>query len=228
MDDGNNPEHIAKGLSAGQMVTLFLAGAAVCALFFAAGFIVGYNEKSSTAAPVTEKLTEPSDIPPVVTQDSPRQAGEFPRKGSKEDKSASSQAPPEPLRPQPRSLPTTEVAEAQTKPELEPRLPPAVMPSKGASPATAAGGTPHATPGGPSASGVMIQVAATATKVDAEKMVKALQSLSYPAILVTPQRAHASDNLYRVQVGPYATREIAEKIRARLIHDGFKQPFIKH
>lgn len=228
MEEDNNPEHVAKGLSAGQMVILFLAGAAVCALFFAAGFIVGYNEKSSTAAPVTEKLTESSDIPPVVTQDPPRQPGETSRKGAKESKIASSEAPPEPLRPQPRTSPTAEGAEGQTRSELEPRLPPAVMPSKGASPATALGRTTHGTPSGPSASGMMIQVAATGTKVDAEKMVKALQTLSYPAILVTPQQAHASDNLYRVQVGPYATREIAEKIRARLIQDGFKQPFIKH
>jgi rare lipoprotein A len=227
MDDGTNPDHVAKGLSGGQMVLLFLAGAAVCALFFAAGFIVGFNEKSSTAAPVTEKLAESSDIPPVVTQDPPRQPGESSRR-AKEDKSAAGQGNPEPLRPQPRTSPTADVADDQTKPGMEPRLPPAVMPVKGTSTAAASGGAAHGTPAGPSASGMMIQVAATGTKVDAEKMVKALHTLSYPVVLVTPEQAHSGDNLYRVQVGPYPSRETAEKIKARLIQDGFKQPFIKH
>ena len=227
MDDGNNPEHAGRGLSAGQMVILFLAGAAVCALCFSAGFIVGYNEKSSKPAPVTEKLTESSDIPPVVTQDPQIMSGETSRKRSKEDKSGLSEASPEPLRPQPRTSPTSEVADAQTKPESEPRMPLAVMPSRGAG-AAASGRAARETPAGPIGSGIMIQVAATGTKADAEKMVKALVTLSYPAVLVTPDQAHASDNLFRVQVGPYATRETAEKIRARLIQDGFKQPFIKH
>jgi len=75
---------------------------------------------------------------------------------------------------------------------------------------------------------MMIQVAATGSKADAEKMVKALQALKYQVVLVTPQQAHSGDNFYRVQVGPCATRETAEKIRDRLIQDGFKQPFIKH
>ena len=59
-------------------------------------------------------------------------------------------------------------------------------------------------------------------------MVAALKSLNYPVNLVTPEQAHASDNLFRVQVGPYATRENAEKVRTKLTLDGFKQPFIKH
>lgn len=74
----------------------------------------------------------------------------------------------------------------------------------------------------------MIQVAATGTRPDGEKMVKTLKGMNYPAVLVSPQQARAGDNLFRIQVGPFATRESAEKTKARLMQDGFKQPFIKH
>lgn len=74
----------------------------------------------------------------------------------------------------------------------------------------------------------MIQVAASGTKPDGEKLVKALKSLDYPAVLVSPEQAHAGDNLFRIQIGPFATKESAEKTKARLMKDGFKQPFIKH
>jgi cell division septation protein DedD len=74
----------------------------------------------------------------------------------------------------------------------------------------------------------MIQVAATGTRADGDKLVKALKSLNYPAYLLTPEQAHATDSLFRIQVGPYPTRESAEKEKLRLMQDGFKQPFIKH
>ena len=72
-----------------------------------------------------------------------------------------------------------------------------------------------------------LQVAALRTKQDAEHLVEILRSRSYPVFLVTPEHAHAGDNLYRVQVGPFRTRDEAEKMRTRLSQEGFK-PFIKH
>jgi cell division septation protein DedD len=74
----------------------------------------------------------------------------------------------------------------------------------------------------------MIQVAASGTKADGDKLVKALKSLNYPAVLLSPAQAHATDNLFRIQVGPFPTRESAEQTKTRLMKDGFKKPFIKH
>ncbi len=227
MGDGENPEYGARGLSAGQMALLFLAGAAVCGMFFSAGFIVGYNQKSSAVTPLTEKVTDPSDIPPVVTQDPPNPYAEPFRKGSNPRKPATEDAQAEPLRPQPRS--SADRAEGtQSELRIEPHLPPAVVPPRaGGPPAVSTAASTHI-PAGEAGSGFMIQVAATGTKPDAEKMVNALKSLDYRANLVTPEQAHSSDNLYRVLVGPFTTRENADKVRAKLIHDGFKNPFIKH
>jgi cell division septation protein DedD len=84
-----------------------------------------------------------------------------------------------------------------------------------------------ATPSGPVPSGFAVQVAASRSKSDAENLVKELGSRGYRVFLVTPEYAKAGDNLYRVQVGPFSTREDAEKSRDKLRKEGFK-PFIKH
>ena len=64
-------------------------------------------------------------------------------------------------------------------------------------------------------------------KPDAERVVRVLRGRGYHALLVPPQHAHAKDSLYRVQVGPFASRDGAEKTLAKLKHDGYR-PFIRH
>jgi DedD protein len=75
--------------------------------------------------------------------------------------------------------------------------------------------------------GFTVQIAASRTKQDAEALVKILEGRGYPVFLVAPEYARANDNLYRVQVGPFASKEDAEKVRAKLTQEGFK-PFIRH
>jgi cell division septation protein DedD len=75
--------------------------------------------------------------------------------------------------------------------------------------------------------GFTVQIAASKTRQDAEALVKILEGRGYPVFLVTPEYAHANDDLYRVQVGPFALKEDAEKVRVKLAQEGFK-PFIKH
>ena len=72
-----------------------------------------------------------------------------------------------------------------------------------------------------------MQIAASRTRQDAEALVKILEGRGYPVFLVTPEYAHAKDNLYRVQVGPFTSRDDAEKVRAKLTREGFK-PFVRH
>jgi cell division septation protein DedD len=74
--------------------------------------------------------------------------------------------------------------------------------------------------------GFVVQVIASSEQRDAERVVNELKSRGYGAFLVKPQDAGLKDNLYRVQVGPFPTREEAEKVRNRLVKDGFK-PFIR-
>jgi rare lipoprotein A len=90
------------------------------------------------------------------------------------------------------------------------------------------GGTATAAAGaGEGGAGFTVQITASRTKQDAEALVKLLKGRGYPVFLVAPGNAHANDNLFRVQVGPFASRDDAEKARAKLTQEGFK-PFIRH
>jgi cell division septation protein DedD len=100
---------------------------------------------------------------------------------------------------------------------------PPAKPERGAAPARAASSSGVSQAG----SGFAVQVTALRTKQDAEAMVRALRGRGYPVLLVSPGHAHAKDSLYRVQVGPYASRNDAERARAKLTQQGFR-PFIRH
>ena len=229
MGRGENPEYVAKSISGGQLVLLFLVGAAVCGGFFSAGFWLGHNERESALAPVTERVSQPTDVPPLVTQESPSPVDDSGAPAHKGVTTAAGEAKPEPLRPQPLSSSTGQSTEAPAKPGIN-------KSSAAAAPQEVADSNPSAIPNAAllrdpvsgAGSTFLIQVAATATQPDAVKMVKALKALDYPVIFVTPEQAHSGDNLFRVQVGPFSTRESAEKVKAKLIQDGFKQPFIRH
>jgi cell division septation protein DedD len=75
--------------------------------------------------------------------------------------------------------------------------------------------------------GITLQVSAGRNKQDAESVVNILRERGYPVFLATPEYTHTNDDLFRVLVGPFKTREDADKARAKLVQEGFK-PFIRH
>ncbi len=219
MGDTSKWEHGEKGLSAGVLVVFFLVWVGVSAVFFSLGFLVGYNEQSSKAGPVTERITTTSIIPPTVNPPAsvPTGSGQAFRSEPKETASAASAS---------LSRPSTEVI---SMPSPKPSA--TTGKATGRESRVASGGRT-----GPAATGTAgkavhmgftVQVDALRHKQDAEALVKILKARHYPIFLVAPEYAHSKDNLYRVQVGPFTTREDAEKVRARLSQEGFK-PFIKH
>jgi len=213
-------EHEERRHSARYLVLIFLGLVAMCGVFFSAGFIVGRNERSLHLAPSTEVVAPPAVIPPTINPP-PESAPGTPQE------SAAGHATPNPA-------PETEVV-----PPTEPGVNP---PSAGAKPAegappgeqTSGAAKPASNPSSPPApaagavgEGITLQVAAMRTKQDAETMVNVLKTGGYPVFLVTPEYAQADDNLFRVLVGPFKTRDDAEKVRAELAKKGFK-PFIRH
>ena len=102
--------------------------------------------------------------------------------------------------------------------------PPETAPATGQS-------TPKGDQAAPAASepgqGLTLQVLAMHTKPDAESVVTVLKEKGYAVFLLTPEKAHTDDGLYRVVVGPFKTRAEADKARDKLKEDGFK-PFIRH
>ena len=221
MADGGDKRHDEKGLSARYLVLVFLMGVAACAVFFSLGFLVGYNERSSRTAGMTEQVTPSGVIPPTVNP--PLETVQPTRKEAASAVSAS--AGP--------SKPASSEAPKEAKPSARPATAPAAAsapPPTAAKPGLTTAATPASPQGSPRAevgSAFTVQVAASQNQQDAEKLVKELKSRGYAVFVVTPEFAHAKDNLFRVQVGPFVTREEAQRVRDKIAKEGFK-PFIKH
>ena len=209
-------KHDERGLSARYLVLVFLMGVAACGVFFSLGFLVGYNERSAKTAGMTEQVAPSTVIPPTINPplETVPVTGKDPapsQKPAAEQAKASSKAEKEAL-----SLITREAQ----KPDSD--LPPP-------SAAMAHNRPPATPPGGKSRQvgmGFTVQVAASKEKQDAEKLVKELKSRGFAVFLVLPEYAKTGDNLYRVQVGPYGTREEAQTVRDKIAKEGFK-PFIR-
>jgi cell division septation protein DedD len=207
-----------KGLSARYLILVFLMGVAACAVFFSLGFLVGYNERPSKTAGTIEEVTPTGEVPPLVNP--PRESAA----------AGTSQTPASPAG----ELTTEHIVapDAPAKAPLERAA--ATQPAPPAlRPATSAAAAKSPTRSGRSGrtaqpeTGFTVQVTASRDKRDAEKLVKELRSRGFDVFVVTPQSSDAKDNLYRVQVGPYATREEAVRVRDRIAKEGF-MPFIKH
>jgi DedD protein len=205
-----------KGLSARYLVLVFLVGVAACAVFFSLGFLVGYNERTSRSAGPTEEVTPSGVIPPTVN--APLETVQT---------TGNETAPINPRNAAPEPSPTQSVTEEKpTTDRAAPQAPQPVSPRTDTRAATHA--VPAASaPGREVETGYTVQVAASRAKEDAEKLVKELKSRGFAVFVVRPEYSGAKDNLYRVQVGPFATRDEAQKVRDRIAKEGFK-PFIKH
>ncbi len=214
MSDKPKRSQSEKGLSAGVLAVVFLIWAGICAVFFSLGFLVGYNEQSSKLASLTERVAEPSAVPPLVS--SPHRSSDSRTKESK-------------VFSPPPSGGSTDSDEGVSQAS------PPTAPSKVAGSA-AADQDSEAQSVTPSASqgqklrevgmGYTVQVDALRAKGDAEVIVKILKERHYPVFLVAPEYSNTRDNLYRVQVGPFASRDDADKVRTKLAKEGFK-PFVR-
>jgi len=207
------------GLSTRHLLLIFLAGVAVCGVFFSLGFLVGYNERSGRMSPTAEQVATPATIPPTVNP-----PPETVPLGSTPATSIPSRVASPPAGSPPASAPKTA---SFSKAALAPARASAAPSAKGdqQSETDTTGRSLAGT--APAEGGFAVQVTAMRTKQDAEAVVRVLKGRGYPVFLVPPAPAPASDNLYRVQVGPFASRDLAEKASAKLKQQGFK-PFIRH
>jgi DedD protein len=211
-----------KGASGRQLVLMFLAAIAVCAVFFSLGFVVGYNHAPSKAGPVTETVTSPGEIPPTVNPPSGSSSVSSPQGMETETVSPGSASVPQPERPTPltsepaaKEPAQTAVTPKKTTPKVAPKSNPATPPRRQSSDSPSTNSNSH----------FAVQVMASRTLVDAQNLVKLLKSRGYPVYVLTPQQAHARDKLYRVQVGPFTTRAAADATRDKLVGEGFR-PFV--
>jgi DedD protein len=204
-----------KGGSARFLILVFLVGVAACAVFFSLGFLVGYSERTSRSAGPTEQVTPTGVVPPAVN--APLETVE-----TTGNETAPINAP------EAASVPLPAEPATQTKPSAGQPASPKPLSNPPASTRAAASSTASRTaPSRPVETGYTVQVTALRDKQDADKVVSELKSRGFAVFVVRPEYSGAKDNLYRVQVGPFATREEAKKVRDRISKEGFK-PFIKH
>lgn len=207
-------EREARGLSVRQLTFIFFGAVGICALFFALGFLVGVNRRSASSAPAVEQVPPPSAIPPAV--DAPLQSAaagphtaNAPQSTVIEQNLKTASQPPA-------------AVQAQSSPSAEQS---AVNNEKAAARAKEKKAAPSMIDSSARAGrGIMVQVAALRTERDAQSLDRTLKSRGYPAVVLNG--AASRDGLYRVQVGPFTSRDAALRTLHRLSSQGFR-PFIR-
>ena len=106
----------------------------------------------------------------------------------------------------PTDLSFYERVESKPRPAAQP-APPAETPEK-PSPAPAAGQP---------AQRIFLQVAAVSQESEAKRLGKKLEDLGFPSVIRPPE----GDHLFRVQVGPFGSAELADAAARRLQAQGF-------
>lgn len=181
-------------LGTGKLLGLFFGLVIVCALFFALGFSMG---RSSAKSGLTIEERPPATLRPQ------------PDAGPKADAGTPVRVAPAPV------SPSDSTAQSQA---------PANAGAPAATSSSATGAPPEMMKGSPLLSGAAytVQIAAVSKQEDAEALVSALKTKSYP-VFIAP---NTSDKLFHVQIGPFADIKDAEAMKAKLTSDGYN-PIVK-
>ncbi len=203
-------------LGAGTLLLLFCGLVVLCGICFGAGYAVGHHRAQAATAAADQ---------PATADQGAALAGNAQAKPS-----ASSAPVPQPSQaPVPAQSPAqSDSGEPQQSAEstdadpaaqgATPQVRPALAARSSVPQTQAAASTRSALPaGGQAAGGLMVQVAAISRAEDADVLVGALRKRGY-AVNV---RRDPADNLIHVRVGPFATRDEANRWRMRLLNDGY-------
>ena len=202
-------------LESRHLVGLFLGVVVLCCVFFTLGYVMGHSQQGSAkvmAAGVNEAKAAP--VPETAAKND---AGQTPVPSPSEWHFPSAAEPAKPAEKVEPNKPSVALNPPPGASSDVPR-PPAIgsapvskpssneaVKSKTAAPRIAKGS-------------ILLQVAALTRESDALVLAEALQRKNFPSFITTP----AGDNLYRVQVGPYADRESADLAKRALEREGFK------
>lgn len=205
-------------LGVGRLFGLFFSLVILCGISLGAGFWLGRNsmKQAAAATPAVAATTpapaygssKPGAAQPTTHVVSPRASdcdggGNCPTQGAPQGTAAGG------------ATDLTFYQAVQQK-DTHPQL----------APPPSASGT--ATPAAPASdartlgSGYLVQIAAVRNQDDARLLSETLRKQQYPVLISQP-----GDNLFHVQVGPYADIKEAEAIRSRLVSEGYN-PFLKH
>lgn len=225
-------------LGAGKLLGLFFLLAATCGIFFAIGYSLGktsareqaMNDRSAETAAVSPDNTgsKPSAVHTLSPKDGDKDAA--PAKESEPDltfykavrqsgddhKEDSKLQVAKPAAESP-------VKKAEPSPQQGKTTPPVADPTIAAGPTGKSAGTGASPPAPPAAGTFVVQIAAVSHEEDAAALAGALRKKAYTASVVNNP---GKDKLFHVVLGPYATLQDAESMKAKLEGEGYN-PIIK-
>jgi septal ring-binding cell division protein DamX len=211
-------------LNGKQLIFMFMAVTVVLVVTFLFGVLVGRGVRQGAA---TTEITDtgvapdPGLAPAADNTPAPAPAGSSPSQTpaapqadelSYADRLLRDTAPEERLKPAPEAAaPVVQEPVAAPPAKQEPPSPP---PARQAGP-PAKLPVAAAQSSDPSGPGFAVQVAAYPDRRDAEKLVQSLSTKGYPAFVMDPVQG-APTKLFRVRVGKYPNRSVAEGVQAQL------------
>jgi DedD protein len=206
-------------LGTAKLLGLFFALVAICAVFFALGYTLGRKSESGVSAATTlAPLPASNGAKPASSNTAPATPMTFYK--AVEQQNANPQLTP--------AVAGTAAPATSQQPGTQPPASAAEGSSSGTTTSsTTTQGAQTVNPPDPMApipaGGYFVQVAAVSKQDDAEALVEALKKKQYPAFVAGNS---TTDNLFRVQLGPFSDVKEAEATRSRLISDGYN-PILK-
>jgi DedD protein len=215
-------------LGTGKLLGLFFMLALTCGIFFAVGYSLGKTAEREQALKNQPAQSLPADPDVATAKNSATSApsGKVTAAAEKEETPSEpapkmtfynsvKQAPGEPAKPVSELKSTENSAVTATKPH------------ENAKPVQTAKAEVPAVPGAPQASAAgsyLVQIAAVTHEEDAAALAGALRKKSYTASVINSPGG--KDKLFHVVLGPYASLQDAETMKAKLQGEGYN-PIVK-
>lgn len=208
MSESARQSYYEVALSNRQVLMVFVVLLLCVVVAFVAGVWVG---RQGSLAPV-ETVEAQTISSGTEEEDQPLERLDFfSRDGEAEGSPAAEDTSP-PVEPQPAPAEQPPAAVAQVDAPVEPAPQPQPMPAPAAeAPAAAPPAAPSPAPAAETASaGLVIQVFSSSSQDQARQVLDRLRSGGYPALL-SPVEV-SGQTMYRVRIGPYSDRQVAEGI----------------
>jgi DedD protein len=200
----------------GQSFTLLVFGGIVfiCSIFFVLGMLVGRGQgKSPADLDVAKDSTNSVEtVPPPQDKptNSPYETIAVGKETNKETQwNEAKEAESAPVR-----IPAPDKP-VKASPKITPAPDPTAVPAKAAPPKAATAKAPTPTP----VKMIYLQVNAVASDVAAKKQAADLQKAGFPTVIMSGEGA---SSLYKIQVGPFASRADADSAQRKLEALGYK------
>jgi DedD protein len=198
----SDPQEREISLGTATIIGIFLALALVCAAFFGFGYSLGRHSNQPVVTAAAPETKTDSPFSKFKAQ---------PDDDAQPDTPSPSTTPAEKA-PKEKASDRVVVPQDTPKPSAPTRTPVA-FPVPAQPTATAATQPPVA-----GATQSIVQVSATSRRGDAEALIAALRQKGYTAAI----RQVPQDNLFHVQIGPFASKKEADAMRQRLDTNGYK------